>query len=66
MSRLASHICEHDLYQVEISRQYGPEEWHEDIRKILKKIVLTDNHATFLFSDSQVCSVDLQLRFKIF
>lgn len=55
-TRLAAHICEHDFYQIEITKQYGMEDWHEDLRKIFKKVCAGDAHATFLFADTQVSS----------
>jgi len=31
-------------------------EWREDLKRILRKSTETDNHAVFLFSDTQVTS----------
>ncbi|XP_024941329.1 dynein heavy chain 7, axonemal [Cephus cinctus] len=54
LTRLASHISDYDVYQVEISKQYGMYEWHEDIKTVLKKTTATELHSTFLFTDTQI------------
>ncbi|XP_051171696.1 dynein axonemal heavy chain 7-like, partial [Leptopilina boulardi] len=54
LTRLASHICDYDVFQVEISKHYGMHEWHEDIKLIYKKTTNSELHSTFLFTDSQI------------
>lgn len=54
LTRLASHICDYELFQVEITRLYGPYEYHEDIKSILRKIGASEMHGVFLFTDVQV------------
>ncbi|XP_039301684.1 dynein heavy chain 7, axonemal-like [Solenopsis invicta] len=54
LTRLASHICDYDVFQVELTQQYGQHEWYEDIKAILRKVTATELHSTFLFSDTQI------------
>lgn len=54
LTRLAAHISEYDLFQVEITRTYGPYEWHEDLKSIFKRAASSELHCIFLFTDSQI------------
>jgi dynein heavy chain, axonemal len=54
MTRLASHICVYDMFQVEITRTYDIHEWHDDIKAILRDVSATDLHGVFLFTDGQI------------
>lgn len=54
LTRLASFISNYELMQIEISRGYGVENWHEDLKKIFKKAGVEGKPTLFLFSDTQI------------
>lgn len=54
LTRLASHIVDYAMFYVEITRQYGVYEWHEDIKMIFRTVSASDLHGVFLFTDTQI------------
>lgn len=54
LTRLASHIADYTMFFLEITRQYGKYEWHEDIKTMLRNVSSSDLHGVFLFTDIQI------------
>lgn len=46
--------AEYELFQIELSKNYGVPEWREDIKRCMLKAGLENNPIVFLFCDTQV------------
>jgi len=51
---LAAYIAQFELFQIEMSKGYGMNEWHEDMKKVLMKSGAAMQNMVFLFSDTQI------------
>lgn len=58
LAKLAAHIEEFELFQIEISKGYGPAEWRDDLRRALKRAGVDGKHVLFLFADTQARAFD--------
>lgn len=54
LSRLAAHIAQYELIQIELSKSYGRTEWRDDLKRITKLAGYENKPTVFLFSDTQI------------
>ena len=52
--------ADYECIQIELAKNYGTNEWREDLRKVMMKAGLENNPTVFLFSDTQVCWINNQ------
>ncbi|XP_071052042.1 dynein axonemal heavy chain 3 isoform X2 [Onthophagus taurus] len=52
--KLAASMAEYLLFEIEISRNYGPNEWRDDIKRLLLNAGCEGKRTTFLFCDTQI------------
>ncbi|KAM6320279.1 dynein axonemal heavy chain 3 [Podargus strigoides] len=53
-TKLATYMNTFELFQIEITRSYGINEWKEDIKKVMLKSGVGNKNVTFLFCDNQI------------
>jgi dynein heavy chain, axonemal len=54
LTRLACHISDYQCVQIELTRTYSTEEWHEDLKKVYRMAGVEGKNTVFLLSDTQV------------
>jgi len=55
MARMAAHMAEYETFSVELTRNYGTNEFREDIKGMMMKVAKPEGHGLlFLFSDTQI------------
>ncbi|TPX60044.1 hypothetical protein PhCBS80983_g02063 [Powellomyces hirtus] len=53
LTRMAAYLAEFDVFQVEISKNYNVQAWHDDLKKVFKSAGGQGKPTIFLFSDTQ-------------
>mmetsp|Transcript_44767 Transcript_44767/g.87731 ORF Transcript_44767/g.87731 Transcript_44767/m.87731 type:complete len:3997 (-) Transcript_44767:184-12174(-) len=54
LTRLAAHMAGYKCSSIEITRNYGKDEWHDNIKDLLKTAGADNQPIVFLFTDSMV------------
>ena len=54
LTRLAAHTCGCKCFQIELSRGYNYDSFHEDLRKLYRMAGVEGNETVFLFTDTQI------------
>uniref|UniRef100_A0A0G4EZA7 AAA+ ATPase domain-containing protein n=1 Tax=Chromera velia CCMP2878 TaxID=1169474 RepID=A0A0G4EZA7_9ALVE len=54
LSRLASHLMDSAIFQIEVTKSYGPSEWRDDLKSVLLKCGVEDKITSFVFVDTQI------------
>ncbi|CAL7933549.1 unnamed protein product [Xylocopa violacea] len=54
LTKLASHLNGYKCYQIEVTRTYDKNSWHEDLRRFYFEPGTHAKHTTFLFTDTQI------------
>jgi len=54
LSRLAAFIEEYEVFSIEISKNYGKQEWRDDLKKVIRMAGEQGKPTVFLFADTQI------------
>ncbi|KAK3507623.1 hypothetical protein QTP70_031174 [Hemibagrus guttatus] len=54
LTRLAAHMCGYRCFQIELSRGYNYDSFHDDLRKLYKMAGVEGQDTVFLFTDTQI------------
>ncbi|KAK6626143.1 hypothetical protein RUM43_006448 [Polyplax serrata] len=54
LSKLAAHVSELMLFQIELSKSYGMSDWRDDVKNIMLRSGMENRESVFLFSDTQI------------
>ncbi|RUS89800.1 hypothetical protein EGW08_002412, partial [Elysia chlorotica] len=53
-AKLATFMADYELFQIEITKNYGIPDWRDDLKKLLLKTGAEGKQTVFLFSDNQI------------
>jgi len=54
LATLATHVADYELFQIEVSKNYGVSDWLEDIKRLLMRVGANGKEVSFLLADTQI------------
>ncbi|XP_056156824.1 dynein axonemal heavy chain 2 [Lampris incognitus] len=54
LSKMAAYICEYQVFQVEVTKQYRKQEFRDDIKRLYRLTGVDNKPTVFLFNDTQI------------
>ncbi|KAL9909718.1 dynein heavy chain at 62B [Glossina fuscipes fuscipes] len=54
LTKLATNMVQTAFFQPEITKNYGPNDWHDDLKNVLKEAGGLDKHTVFLMTENQI------------
>ncbi|XP_005185418.2 dynein axonemal heavy chain 12 [Musca domestica] len=54
LTKLATNMVQTSFFQPEITKNYGPNDWHDDLKSVLKEAGGMDKHTAFLMTENQI------------
>uniref|UniRef100_A0A7M5WS23 Dynein heavy chain 3, axonemal n=2 Tax=Clytia hemisphaerica TaxID=252671 RepID=A0A7M5WS23_9CNID len=54
VTKLATHMADYELFQIEITKNYTKTEWRDDLKKLMIKSGVDGKQTVFLFTDNQI------------
>lgn len=54
LTKLAAFICQYEVFQIGMRRDYGPAQFREDLKSVYKVAGLEGRPLVFIFADSQI------------
>lgn len=68
LTRLASHMCGYKCFQIELSRGYNYNSFHDDLKKLYEQAGVKNENTVFLFTDTQVFEefIHIHILFRYF
>ena len=66
LTRLASHMCGYQCFQIELCRGYDYVAFHEDLKKLYQMAGVDQQDTVFLFTDTQVFLLISRCFFDLF
>lgn len=56
VTTLSTYVADFQLFQIELAKGYGLNEWHDDMKKLLMQAGAHNKNMVFLFPDTQIAN----------